>query len=590
MLLILCMVLTSLITSAQQAAQLPVENRAPPKNVRETLIWSKNNSILSMDREIKVSSRRHDPETQIPIITVTEDNMFPQQWLEPPIAARATSLSERQKRRSVEALYSAMSAYPDVSYLRDNIKRIYVLGSLNLYGIPVDASYSTDSIYVVNSGGEEYTDEYLVLSFNRAFSNLMFQKNNRIRYPDTSDVVRFAPQKSALEMPAADPLMKLVYEAKDDSPAYIYALENTGFMGVTLFKQFKDPPRDDAIRCQFRCREIRQPSLAALQETIKQHRFVYHREIEDVAPVWSHDGKQIAFQSTRDHDVAELYVMRVDGSNIRRLTHTAYSISQTTGFSAAAWSPDDRQLAYVMHPGGSSRLFTVNADGTGQRELFVENTGIFLIGWLPDRRILILTERMDRSRSVYSILPDGTGLTRFTEGDNVVGQAFLAPDQNLIAITASGNLIIRKLKSNTVFQPINMSGGEVSWSPDSKQIAYQDGRGLTIRDLKSNTIRSSTIDSNELIFGMSWSPNGKQIAYVGARNLARNSPGVNELRVVNADGTGGRRLTAEGFLPVWSPDGKYIIFSRLQARMYLIRADGSDERYLSQGVYAKWIP
>ena len=130
----------------------------------------------------------------------------------------------------------------------------------------------------------------------------------------------------------------------------------------------------------------------------------------------------------------------------------------------------------------------------------------------------------------------------------------------------------------------------MSWSPDSKQIAYQDGRSLTIKDLKSNTIRSSTINSNEVIFGMSWSPDGKQIAYVGARNLARNSPSVNELRVVNADGTGGRRLTAEGFGPVWSPDGKYLIFSRLQARMYLIRADGSGERYLSQGVYAKWIP
>ena len=148
----------------------------------------------------------------------------------------------------------------------------------------------------------------------------------------------------------------------------------------------RSPQRDDAIRCQLRCREVRQSLPAALQETIKQHSFVYHRELVDVAPVWSHDGKQIAFQSTRDHDVAELYVMQVDGSNIRRLTHTAYSTSQTTGFSAPVWSPDDRQLAYVMHPGGPGRLFTVNADGTGRKELLVENTGIELIGWLPDRK------------------------------------------------------------------------------------------------------------------------------------------------------------------------------------------------------------
>ena len=76
---------------------------------------------------------------------------------------------------------------------------------------------------------------------------------------------------------------------------------------------------------------------------------------------------------------------------------------------------------------------------------------------------------------------------------------------------------------------------------------------------------------------------------MGARGLYLNSPSINELRVVNADGTGGRRLTAEGFAPVWSPDGKYIIFSRSKARLYLIKADGSGERYLASGAYAKWI-
>jgi Tol biopolymer transport system component len=590
LLLIWCMLLTSFFISAQHLAQPPPENRASPEKPRETLTWWKDGSLLSMDRAIKVSSSTRDPDNRVLIIYVTENDMFPKQWLAAPIAAHATSLPRAQMKRSLDALYRAMSTYPDPSYLSDNIKRIYVLGSLSLYGIPVDATYSADSIYIVNKGGQEYTDEYLVLSFNRAFGNLTLQKNNRARYPDTADVVHFAPQKSDLEMPAADPLMKLVYKANESSPDYIYALENTGFTGVTLFRQFKNAPRDDAVRCQLRCREFRRPLPAALRETIKQHSFVYHREIVDVAPVWSHGGKQIAFQSTRDHDVAELYVMRADGSNLRRLTRTAYSISQTTGFSAAVWSPDDRQLAYVMHPGGSSRLFTVNADGTGRKELLVENTGMFLIGWLPDRRILILVERLDRSRSVYSILPDGTGLTRFTEGDNQVGEAFLAPDQNLIAIQAFDNLIIKDLKFQTLSQSINSSGRGVSWSPDSKQIAYQDHHSLTVRDLRSGATRSSSIDSNEAISEISWSPDGKQIAYVGARGLGMNSPSINELRVVNADGTGGRRLTAEGFGPVWSPDGKYIIFSRGQARMYLIRADGSGERYLSHGVWARWIP
>jgi hypothetical protein len=55
----------------------------------------------------------------------------------------------------------------------------------------------------------------------------------------------------------------------------------------------------------------------------------------DQAPTWSPDGQQIAFISDRDdaYSRTSLYVMNIDGSNVRRLTQNDYRIT------APAWKP-----------------------------------------------------------------------------------------------------------------------------------------------------------------------------------------------------------------------------------------------------------
>jgi Tol biopolymer transport system component len=561
--------------------------------------YSIDGKLIHAGPPIKIRSRTRDTRTNVPIISVTDKKMFPQSWLSSPTEARAAGLSKKELKRSIYTLDVAMSKYP-ILLLRENIKAIYLLSSLTLYGVAADASNSEDSIYIVNTGGKEYTDEYFESSFHRAFENLMLQKNNKGRDSGRWDMARFAPQKIAWELPPADHLMKLVYQNNEDGPEYIYALENTGFVGVTLLKQFKQSPPDSAIRCPLRCQQIKPTPPALVQQAIKEHGFIYHKTISEDAPVWSNDGKQIAFRSTRDSDSVELYVMQVNGSNLRRLTHTTSRTLSRSVVVAACWSPDDRRLAYVLHDERGSNLFIVNSDGTGEKKLPIvsgkpggidrESLSIDtvdrLVGWLPDGRILVVTERFFGGRTLYSILPDGTGLTALTDS---VFEALLSPDKNLVAINARNSFIIRDLRSNTNYS-VSSYGRAMSWSPDSKQIAYGSNRSLVVRDLRSNTFHSSSIGSNEEVSAISWSPDSKRIAYTGISGLGRNSPSLSELRLVNADGTGDRQLATDAGGAVWSPDGKYIAFSRLGARMFLINPDGSGERYIAQGVYPKWIP
>jgi tol-pal system beta propeller repeat protein TolB len=81
---------------------------------------------------------------------------------------------------------------------------------------------------------------------------------------------------------------------------------------------------------------------------------------------------------------------------------------------------------------------------------------------------------------------------------------------------------------------------------------------------------------------LAWSPDGQKIAFTVA--LSRGPDGNLEIYVVNADGSGQRRLTrstARESHPVWSPDGRRIVFER-NWQLWVMNADGSGERRLTR--------
>jgi len=80
---------------------------------------------------------------------------------------------------------------------------------------------------------------------------------------------------------------------------------------------------------------------------------------EDRSPVWSADGKHIAFVSTRD-GTAQIYVMDYDGSNITNLTRNTWDNFEP------AWSPDLKQMAYVSDRDGNLNICAIDASGFNQ--------------------------------------------------------------------------------------------------------------------------------------------------------------------------------------------------------------------------------
>ncbi len=79
------------------------------------------------------------------------------------------------------------------------------------------------------------------------------------------------------------------------------------------------------------------------------------------APAWSPDGQQVAFVVARVGD-AQIYVMKTDGTSLKRLTPPGVNLLPT-------WSHDGRRIAFLASREGDLGLYVMNADGSGQQRL-----------------------------------------------------------------------------------------------------------------------------------------------------------------------------------------------------------------------------
>ena len=139
--------------------------------------------------------------------------------------------------------------------------------------------------------------------------------------------------------------------------------------------------------------------------------------VRDSHPVWSPDGRRIAFESNW-----QLWVMNADGSGQRRLTRNGRSPLHNFN---PEWSPDGQRIVFERGrrqrdpcsacPGSwGFEVYVMNADGSGQQRL-TRGTGS-QPHWSPDgRRIAFVTKR-DGNSDIYVMNADGSGQRNLTPG------------------------------------------------------------------------------------------------------------------------------------------------------------------------------
>ncbi len=251
-----------------------------------------------------------------------------------------------------------------------------------------------------------------------------------------------------------------------------------------------------------------------------------------------------------------IYVVNVDGTGLHAVTN---GIDPT-------WSPDGKKIAFVRwsEPWG---LFTINADGTAERQL-ISDKDLRQPDWSPNGEIIVVVKgRLETVTSRHGP-PGSPGRETQVWAGVLKG---VNPDSGAYY---DGDYPAHKYVQSP------------SWAPDSVHLAFENERGINIT-AKGEDPRLLTPTLPELTYSTpAWSPAGDRIAYT------REMHGYWEIWSMKTDGSERWQLTAvsapgasayNNVCPAWSPDGQYIAFltdRSGQWEVWVMRADGSDQHRL----------
>ncbi|MEZ5939671.1 MAG: prolyl oligopeptidase family serine peptidase [Hyphomonadaceae bacterium] len=282
---------------------------------------------------------------------------------------------------------------------------------------------------------------------------------------------------------------------------------------------------------------------------------VFRMESAD-SPAISPDGKLIAYVRVAgdvmvDRFVGSIWLADADGK-----THEP--IAQGRGsYASPVWSPDGRSIAFIAAEDGGPELRVYNLDTRATATLTRLTGGARGLAWSPNGKTLAFSAFVEEAGASSAPLPPRPEGAKWNAPVKVFdtidyhadGQGLLESGYMQIFVLPADGGTPRQLTWTATDQ-----SGRLSWTPDGKSIVFSANRepdasynpldsDLQRLDVETGAITRLTADAGPEV-SPAVSPNGKQIAYVGGGDNGA-SYQVGGLYVANIDGTQSRALTPD---------------------------------------------
>jgi len=289
------------------------------------------------------------------------------------------------------------------------------------------------------------------------------------------------------------------------------------------------------------------------------------------------DQLQLAFNAEWDGD-NEVYTVRADGSALTQLTE---NVTEDVN---PVWSPDGEQIAFVADI-WNPRLYVAQADGSGGRIVRPDFEITSLqVGWSPRAGDVVFRNMVD----LYMMNTTNGELTLLTGGAHIgPGIPTFSPDGAMLAFAAGvpgrtdNGLFAVKADGTGLTELAFLEGhtiGLTTWRPQSDQILFEasapsEGTRLYLATLDGSITMLPIDTASSGSVGSSWSQDGSMLGYLtGTARIDSQGTVISRdsLHIATPDG----EVDVAVILPpadpdadlsiselVWAPDGRHIAYS-----------------------------